>query len=52
MFLFMYVLAHVEGVLEYSGSLILKAIVKMIDISRASKSEKDDALKESQVAHP
>jgi NIMA (never in mitosis gene a)-related kinase len=26
-----------------------KAIVKMIDISRASKSEKDDALKESQV---
>eukprot|EP00971_Amphidinium_carterae_P314734 6256118-Amphidinium_carterae.2 len=35
--------------LSFSTFEHLEAIVKMIDLSRASKQEKDDALKESQV---
>eukprot|EP00972_Heterocapsa_arctica_P052494 7721999-Heterocapsa_arctica.AAC.1 len=53
--------AHIKKIREGSfGSAILvqrtgekdngsKAIVKMIDLSRASRQERDDALKESQV---
>ena len=37
-----------------SPAFLLEAIVKMIEISRASKQEKDDALKESKAGpgHP